>query len=77
MRSLKVWGITLHPNRCIVAAYNAKEAAALLCISQRHLRLYGSITYNEIDRGVALNKPLTVFGKKYSDHSGPYKEIKR
>jgi len=73
---LRVWGVTIHPNRCIVATVTKKEAVAAFKVSARFLDLYGSETFNEIERSVALNRPGVVFGRPYYE-TGPYMEVVR
>ena len=72
--SLKVWGLYIHPHRCIVAAHTQKEAAALLGVSLHHFRGYASETGNQLERTTALGKPLTIFACKNGNYDGPYIE---
>lgn len=81
---LKVWGISLHggkdgrQKRVIVAATSMKQAVDLITaqyayVSLHHFRGYASMTGNEIEVGVALNKPFTVFHCAL-DRSQPFVE---
>lgn len=73
--NLKVWGMSeADHKRVIVAAHTQKQAAALFGCSLHHFRGYACETGNEIERGVALNRPLTVFWADTRHHGSPYAE---
>jgi hypothetical protein len=61
--------------RVIVAAHTQKEAATLIGVSLNHFREYAAETGNEIERGVAINKPLTVFWADSREYRAPYTEM--
>jgi hypothetical protein len=73
---LKVWGINIDgKHRCIVAAQSGKEAARLLDVTYSYLNGWGSVTGNEEELNLALDKPGTVFIKE-DRQSGEYVERK-
>lgn len=78
-RRLKVYGVNRSVGRrpqvrCIVAAHNIPQAAALFGVSPSYLRTYGSETGNDEEIAVAKAQPGKVFWQEMNTR-GPWTRL--